>query len=82
MEFLSKWMGSVEKRFLASGGRKETANDAETENDTETATRDESRSSLFYCPDCKTVYIATDKITCSACETTVDQVPSTFAETR
>ncbi|WP_433625676.1 hypothetical protein [Halomicrococcus sp. NG-SE-24] len=50
-------------------------------NDTETTLQDESRSSLFHCPDCKAVYIDTDKNTCSTCNTTVERVPSTLTET-
>jgi hypothetical protein len=35
---------------------------------------------LFHCPSCETVYVDTDKQTCSQCETAVERVPSTLHE--
>ncbi len=75
MNFIAKWIGSVERRFRS------TTDQEDTGNDTETPPRDESRSSLFYCPDCTTVYIDTDKNTCLTCDTPVDQIQSTLAKT-
>ncbi|MFC4447916.1 hypothetical protein [Halorussus aquaticus] len=75
MKSLSQWVGAVGERVRRTGGR------AGTTSDSGATRRDESRSSLFRCPDCEAVYIATDKDTCSTCETTVQRVPSTPAET-
>jgi hypothetical protein len=38
-----------------------------------------SRASLFQCPDCDLVFVATDEHTCSNCETDAEQVPSTLS---
>lgn len=71
----ARWTGAVRRKFRGFEDREETATDAET------IPRDESRSSLFQCLDCGTVYVDTDKETCSACSTTVEQLPSTLTET-
>jgi predicted RNA-binding Zn-ribbon protein involved in translation (DUF1610 family) len=52
-----------------------------TETEAETETDDVSRSSLFACPSCNTVYIAAEKRTCSSCTTEVEQIPATLDET-
>ncbi|WP_440007972.1 hypothetical protein [Halomicrococcus sp. SG-WS-1] len=75
MQFIVRWARSVGRRFRDAEDQEESVND------TETTLQDESRSSLFHRPDCKAVYIDTDKNTCSTCNTTVERVPSTLAET-
>lgn len=52
-----------------------------TETKTEAETSDTRQSSLYACPSCNTVYIASEKQTCSSCETAVEQVPATPNET-
>lgn len=70
---ITQWAGSFGRRFLGTGdGADDVAGPAAT---------DEPRSSLFHCPDCAAVYIATDKRTCATCDTAVDQIPSTLTET-
>ncbi|WP_232702258.1 hypothetical protein [Halobacterium wangiae] len=39
---------------------------------------EQSRSELFHCQSCDTVYVATGKRTCSKCEGSVEQVRSTL----
>ncbi|WP_226013526.1 hypothetical protein [Halomicrobium salinisoli] len=69
---ITKFAGSVGRRFLGADD-----SDAE-ETDPEAAA--EPRSALFHCPDCATVYIATDKTTCASCDTDVDQISATLTE--
>lgn len=47
------------------------------ENGVEERQEDEpsEESQLFYCPECDSVYIATDKHTCSSCDCPVESVP-------
>lgn len=75
MHSIAKLTEAVSRRFRNTGDQTDTTTA------TETTLPDESQPSLFYCSDCETVYIATDKNTCSTCDTTVEQVPSALAET-
>ena len=75
MGTITRWVESVERRVRGTESREKRQNDVDT------ASRDEPPSSLFHCPECKTVYIATDKNTCSTCDETVEQVPSELSET-
>lgn len=75
MRTIAEWAGSVGQRLRGAEDREKTRSDRET------TRRGESRSSLFHCPDCETVYIAVGKTTCLTCETTVVKIPSTPAET-
>lgn len=69
-----EWVNSVGRRLRNPENREGTMSITGTH-------QNASRTSLFHCPDCETVYIATDKTTCSTCDTTVDRVPSTLVET-
>ncbi len=71
---ITKFAGSVGRRFLGT-------DDGNVEGTDPGATEPaEPRSSLFCCPDCATVYIATDKTTCGTCDTAVDQIAATLTE--
>lgn len=39
------------------------------------------QSTLYACKSCGSVYVATEKETCSKCETPVEQVPATLEDT-
>lgn len=61
-------------------GRK---NESPTQTDDEDLSpADESRSTLYQCPDCESVYVALDKQTCSTCDAAVEEVPSTLSRTQ
>ncbi len=74
MQSIAKLAGTVGRRFLGSGDSDAAGADSESMGTAE------PRSSLFRCPDCATVYIATDKATCATCETSVDRIPATLTE--
>lgn len=74
MKSIIEWADSIGERLRGTEDREKRMTDP-------AVTQRDKSSSLFHCPDCKTVYIATDKDTCSACDAAVDQVPSTLAET-
>lgn len=61
-------------------GRSKEATDEDGHRDASPA--DGPQSSLFQCPDCESVYVAVDKERCTACETAVEQVPSTLSRTQ
>lgn len=74
MNLVAEWVGAV-------GGWLRKFEDGEEARTDAAATPEESRSSLFRCPECESVYVATDKDACSTCETAVVRVPSTLSET-
>ncbi len=53
----------------------------ETATETKAETGDTRGSSLYACQNCNSVYIASEKWTCSSCESAVEQVPATLDET-
>lgn len=70
MNSIAKWAVSVRRKF------QRLEDEGEPIDDPVTTQQYVSRSSLFHCPDCETVYIAIDKGSCSTCETTVNRVPA------
>lgn len=71
MDSLAAWAESIGQRLSLRD--RADATDVES-------TPAAPQSSLFRCPDCETVYVATLKETCVTCDATVEQVPSTLTE--
>lgn len=72
---LAGLVSAVEDQFASSNG-------APVQEDGENSSPPEGpQAALFQCPDCESVYVAIDKRTCTPCETTVEQVPSTLSRT-
>ena len=79
---ITRLVGSVSEWFRNDAG--EDARDGAGKGPAATQRRGDGttrEASLFQCPDCEAVYVATDKDTCSTCGAAVDQVPSTLADT-
>ncbi|RDI72506.1 hypothetical protein [Halopelagius longus] len=70
MNFVAEYVRSVGGWFRGTDAE-------ESRDDAEATPAEGPRASLFQCSDCGSVYVATDKETCSTCNEAVEQIPST-----
>ncbi|WP_123538264.1 hypothetical protein [Halosimplex salinum] len=84
MQSLTELAGSVGRRLRGTENRTDADGDGDGDGgrgrDGTAGPSSGTRSSLFRCPGCETVYVAVDKDTCSTCESAVEPVPSTQSE--
>jgi hypothetical protein len=80
--FITSVLAAVESRLRRPDEEAGTADESPEIGEPDPTAKDAaeaSRASLFQCPDCDLVFVATDEHTCSNCETDAEQVPSTLS---